>query len=241
MSTGRCTASRSCNSPRACQSLEPMGRVGRSALPRTDSETASRTQSQDPRKPSVRLLNSALTGLRTSSSAENAPSASPPESASDNQGEDNQKEADSPRDSETSEAPTLTDEGEQAPTDVAENVAQPAVEKSQIKVRIPVHEYPGYNFIGRLLGPRGATLKHLENDTSCRLFIRGRGSLRASDPTLEAQKARLPGFEHLNEDLHLLIEHSGPLEHRPAAMASAERQENASSCPTSEKRPLAST
>ncbi|KAJ1471752.1 hypothetical protein T484DRAFT_1557393, partial [Baffinella frigidus] len=92
------------------------------------------------------------------------------------------------------------------------------------QVRIPVQDYPGYNFIGRLLGPRGATLKQLENDSGCRLFIRGRGSLRSADPHLEAQKARLPGFEHLNEELHLLIEHQGPPDAREAALLLAERQ-----------------
>jgi hypothetical protein len=49
---------------------------------------------------------------------------------------------------------------------------------AQLKIRIPVEEYPGYNFIGRLLGPRGATLKQLETQSKCRLYIRGRGSLR---------------------------------------------------------------
>jgi hypothetical protein len=62
---------------------------------------------------------------------------------------------------------------------IAPKTAEPVEqEKSQIKIRIPVEEYPGYNFIGRLLGPRGATLKHLEVSSKCRLYIRGRGSLR---------------------------------------------------------------
>jgi hypothetical protein len=60
--------------------------------------------------------------------------------------------------------------------DYPEEVALP--EKSQLKIRIPVEDYPGYNFVGRLLGPRGATLKHLELSSKCRLYIRGRGSLR---------------------------------------------------------------
>jgi len=59
-----------------------------------------------------------------------------------------------------------------------EEAAKPDVEKIQHKIRIPIEEYPGYNFIGRLLGPRGATLKHLEVSSKCRLYIRGRGSLR---------------------------------------------------------------
>lgn len=35
-----------------------------------------------------------------------------------------------------------------------------------------------FNFVGRLLGPRGNSLKRLESNTGCRIFIRGRGSIR---------------------------------------------------------------
>jgi hypothetical protein len=59
-----------------------------------------------------------------------------------------------------------------------EDAAESNFEKAQLKIRIPVEEYPGYNFVGRLLGPRGATLKQLELSSKCRLYIRGRGSLR---------------------------------------------------------------
>ena len=35
-----------------------------------------------------------------------------------------------------------------------------------------------FNFVGRLLGPRGLTAKHLEIETGCKILIRGRGSMR---------------------------------------------------------------
>lgn len=38
-----------------------------------------------------------------------------------------------------------------------------------------------YNFVGRLLGPRGNSLKRVEATTECRVLIRGRGSIK--DPT----------------------------------------------------------
>ena len=44
------------------------------------------------------------------------------------------------------------------------------------KVFIPFH--PETNFIGRILGPRGISVKQLEGDTGCRIIIRGRGSIR---------------------------------------------------------------
>lgn len=35
-----------------------------------------------------------------------------------------------------------------------------------------------YNFVGRLLGPRGNSLKRVEASTDCRILIRGRGSIK---------------------------------------------------------------
>lgn len=35
-----------------------------------------------------------------------------------------------------------------------------------------------YNFVGRLLGPRGNSLKRVEASTECRILIRGRGSIK---------------------------------------------------------------
>lgn len=35
-----------------------------------------------------------------------------------------------------------------------------------------------FNFVGRLLGPRGNSLKRVEASTDCRVLIRGRGSIK---------------------------------------------------------------
>lgn len=37
-----------------------------------------------------------------------------------------------------------------------------------------------YNFVGRLLGPRGNSLKRVEASTQCRVYIRGCGSVKDS-------------------------------------------------------------
>uniref|UniRef100_A0AC34FK54 STAR protein homodimerisation region domain-containing protein n=1 Tax=Panagrolaimus sp. ES5 TaxID=591445 RepID=A0AC34FK54_9BILA len=37
----------------------------------------------------------------------------------------------------------------------------------QEKVFVPVKEFPEYNFVGRILGPRGMTAKQLEQETGC--------------------------------------------------------------------------
>lgn len=48
----------------------------------------------------------------------------------------------------------------------------------QEKIYVPVEEHPEYNFVGRLLGPRGMTAKQLEQETGCKIMIRGKGSMR---------------------------------------------------------------
>lgn len=35
-----------------------------------------------------------------------------------------------------------------------------------------------FNFVGRLLGPRGNSLKRVEASTGCRVYIRGKGSIK---------------------------------------------------------------
>lgn len=56
--------------------------------------------------------------------------------------------------------------------------AEGEVVQLQEKLYVPVGEHPEYNFVGRLLGPRGMTAKQLEQETGCKIMIRGRGSMR---------------------------------------------------------------
>ncbi|KAM4625862.1 protein quaking-A-like [Polymixia lowei] len=48
----------------------------------------------------------------------------------------------------------------------------------QEKLFVPVKEYPDYNFVGRILGPRGLTAKQLEAETGCKIMVRGKSSMR---------------------------------------------------------------
>ncbi|XP_039048683.1 KH domain-containing protein At5g56140-like isoform X2 [Hibiscus syriacus] len=82
--------------------------------------------------------------------------------------------------------------------------------KRTIRVDIPVDKYPNYNFVGRLLGPRGNSLKRVEANTECRVLIRGRGSIK--DRAREEMMRGKPGYEHLNEPLHILVEAELPVE-----------------------------
>ncbi|OAY51324.1 KH domain-containing protein At5g56140 [Manihot esculenta] len=84
------------------------------------------------------------------------------------------------------------------------------VVKRAMRVDIPIDKYPNYNFVGRLLGPRGNSLKRVEASTKCRVLIRGRGSIK--DPAREEMMRGKPGYEHLNEPLHILVEAELPVE-----------------------------
>lgn len=78
----------------------------------------------------------------------------------------------------------------------------PAVSRQE-KVYVPVEEHPEYNFVGRILGPRGMTAKQLEQETGCKIMVRGRGSMR--DKKKEEANRGKPNWEHLNDKLHVLI------------------------------------
>eukprot|EP00049_Salpingoeca_infusionum_P014027 m.261204 g.261204 ORF g.261204 m.261204 type:complete len:305 (+) comp15575_c1_seq8:108-1022(+) len=72
------------------------------------------------------------------------------------------------------------------------------------KVPIPHKEYPHVNFLGLLIGPRGKTLANLEKETSCKLLIRGRGSVKAG-------RGRVVGHDGVEgEPLHCLVQASCP-------------------------------
>jgi len=71
------------------------------------------------------------------------------------------------------------------------------------KVYVPIREHPDFNFVGRILGPRGMTAKQLEQETGCKIMVRGKGSMR--DKKKEDANRGKPNWEHLSDDLHVLI------------------------------------
>ncbi|CAB3408988.1 unnamed protein product [Caenorhabditis bovis] len=72
------------------------------------------------------------------------------------------------------------------------------------KIYVPKDEYPDYNFVGRILGPRGMTAKQLELDTGCKIMVRGKGSMR--DKAKENAHRGKANWEHLEDDLHVLVQ-----------------------------------
>jgi len=78
-------------------------------------------------------------------------------------------------------------------------------QKLAVKIKVPVKEHPRYNFVGKLLGPKGATLKELQQQTACKMAIMGKGSMRDKDKEEELRKEG-GKYAHLNEDLHVLVD-----------------------------------
>ncbi|EKX38370.1 hypothetical protein GUITHDRAFT_165235 [Guillardia theta CCMP2712] len=95
--------------------------------------------------------------------------------------------------------------------------------KTMIKIFVPVDRYPGFNFVGRLLGPRGSTFVELQASSGCKMTIRGRGSIKLKPGQTEASLMRQANYQHLSEPLdltpclrlysvtqHVVVEYEGP-------------------------------
>ncbi|XP_034040950.1 KH domain-containing, RNA-binding, signal transduction-associated protein 2 isoform X2 [Thalassophryne amazonica] len=78
------------------------------------------------------------------------------------------------------------------------------------RVLIPVQQYPKFNFVGKLLGPRGNSMKRLQEETGVKMSILGKGSMRDKDKEEELRKSGEAKYAHLSNDLHVLIEVFAP-------------------------------
>lgn len=77
------------------------------------------------------------------------------------------------------------------------------------RVVIPVKEHPKHNFVGKLLGPKGNTMKRLQEETGTKMAVLGRGSMR--DKKQEEEYRQQGGkYAHLNDELHVLVEVFAP-------------------------------
>ena len=69
--------------------------------------------------------------------------------------------------------------------------------KKTKKVYIPVKEYPEYNFIGLIIGPRGNMQKRMERASGAKIAIRGKGAAK------EGKANKVQYFD--DDELHVLI------------------------------------
>ncbi|XP_074803997.1 KH domain-containing, RNA-binding, signal transduction-associated protein 2 isoform X1 [Natator depressus] len=67
-----------------------------------------------------------------------------------------------------------------------------------------------FNFVGKLLGPRGNSLKRLQEETGAKMSILGKGSMRDKAKEEELRKSGEAKYSHLSDELHVLIEVFAP-------------------------------
>jgi splicing factor 1 len=71
--------------------------------------------------------------------------------------------------------------------------------RPQEKVYIPAKEFPEINFFGLLVGPRGNSLKGMENASGAKISIRGKGSVKPG----KERNDQFASDEH--DELHCLV------------------------------------
>jgi len=85
---------------------------------------------------------------------------------------------------------------------------------------MPVDRYPTFNFVGRIVGPRGRTIKEIERKTGVKILVRGRGSVRDEGLAL----ANKPNYEHLKEPLHVILQVEDTEDRVALRLAAAEEE-----------------
>ncbi|BES97388.1 Hypothetical protein domain-containing, RNA-Hypothetical protein, signal transduction-associated protein [Nesidiocoris tenuis] len=93
--------------------------------------------------------------------------------------------------------------------------------RASVKISVPIKEYPRFNFVGKLLGPKGSTLKRLQEETMTKMAILGKGSMRDKAKEDELRNCGDPKYNHLNDELHVEIFATGPPAEAHARLAFA--------------------
>jgi len=73
------------------------------------------------------------------------------------------------------------------------------------KIDVPQEEYPQFNFMGLILGPRGHSLEKIKQKYSCRVVVKGRGSVKEGMTGLKKDGTK---YDSLDEAMHVCI--NGP-------------------------------
>lgn len=93
--------------------------------------------------------------------------------------------------------------------------------KLKERVLIPTKQYPRVNFVGKLLGPQGSTIKRLQEDTGAKISVLGKGSMRDKNKEEELRKGGEAKYAHLAMELHVFIEVTAPIPEAYLRMAHA--------------------
>uniref|UniRef100_A0A915EHY1 K Homology domain-containing protein n=1 Tax=Ditylenchus dipsaci TaxID=166011 RepID=A0A915EHY1_9BILA len=74
------------------------------------------------------------------------------------------------------------------------------------KILIPSFRHPKFNFVGKVLGPKGTTLQNIAKQYKCHVYILGRGSTRDRAKEQELLQSGDPQFAHYGGPLHVKVE-----------------------------------
>lgn len=107
------------------------------------------------------------------------------------------------------------------------------------KLYIPVKDYPDINFVGLLLGPRGNTLRTLQENSGAKLAIRGKGSTKdgksvagaITESTTTSTSFSNPTLSASDDDLHVVVTADSQLKIAKAIQLTNEVLEKAISSP----------
>ncbi|PUU80369.1 hypothetical protein B9Z19DRAFT_975201 [Tuber borchii] len=69
------------------------------------------------------------------------------------------------------------------------------------KIYIPVDDYPGINFAGSLIGPRGNTIKHIQKESGAKVILQGKGFVKPGQVMSDSALAS----NQEEDDIHCLI------------------------------------
>jgi rRNA processing protein Krr1/Pno1 len=75
------------------------------------------------------------------------------------------------------------------------NIYSTITDNSKIKKKIYIPKVPGINYVGLLIGPKGTYQKRLEQQSGCKILVRGKGT----------QKEGMPPQPDDHEEQHVLI------------------------------------
>ena len=78
------------------------------------------------------------------------------------------------------------------------------------------------DLVERLLGPKGVTLKRIQDETQTTIIIRGRGSMKDEKREEVLRNCTETRYEHLKDPLHIIIEANPPFSEAKLAAGKAE-------------------
>lgn len=78
------------------------------------------------------------------------------------------------------------------------------------KILIPTFRNPRFNYVGKVLGPKGTTLQNIAKHFKCHVYILGRGSTRDRAKEEELLNSGDPNYAHYAGPLHVKVETNAP-------------------------------